>query len=132
MTEKGQIYIDKTRLAIPLVGDLYKKLYLSRISDNLDTMLSSGVPIVRSIDITSHVVGSFVYKEIMKDTADSVKSGLALSVAFKKHNEYIPGILVQMVKVGEETGSIGPILKNLADFYKREVDDAIDTLVGMI
>ena len=132
LTGKGKIYLDKTRLSIPLVGDLYRKLYLSRIADNLDTMLSSGVPIVRSIDITSNVVGSDVYKEIMKDAADSVKSGLALSAAFKKHNQYIPGILVQMVKVGEETGSIGPILKNLADFYKREVDDAIDTLVGMI
>lgn len=132
LTDKGKIYLDKTRLSIPVVGDLYKKLYLSRIADNLDTMLSSGVPIVRSIDITSNVVGSYVYKEIMKDAADSVKSGLALSAAFKKHNTYIPGILVQMVKVGEETGSIGPILKNLAEFYKREVDDAIDTLVGMI
>ncbi len=132
LTGKGKIYLDKTRLSIPVVGDLYRKLYLSRIADNLDTMLSSGVPIVRSIDITSNVVGSDVYKEIMKDAADSVKSGLALSAAFKKHNQYIPGILVQMVKVGEETGSIGPILKNLADFYKREVDDAIDTLVGMI
>lgn len=131
-TKKGKAYLDQVRLSIPLIGDLYKKLYLSRISDNMDTMLSSGVPIVRSIDITSKVVGSLVYETVLKDVADSVKSGLALSAAFEQHKEQIPSIMIQMIKVGEETGSLGNILKNLANFYKREVDDAVDTLVGMI
>ena len=130
-TEKGKEYLDKTKLSIPAVGNLYKKLYLSRIADNMDTMLTSGIPIVRSIDITAEVVGSRVDKRILKDAADGVKSGLAFSVALEKHPE-IPGIMSQMVKVGEETGSLGAILKTLSDFYKREVDDAIDTLVGMI
>ncbi len=131
-SEAGQVYLDKTSLALPAIGNLYRKLYLSRISDNMDTMLSSGVPIVRAIDITSDVVGSKVYKDIMVNVADGVKSGLALSAAFERHNEYVPGIMIQMLKVGEETGSLGNILKTLTDFYKREVDDAVDTLVGMI
>lgn len=131
-TEKGKIYLDETKLSLPVIGNLYKKLYLSRISDNLDTMLSSGVPIVRAIDITSDVVGSRVYREVLKDAADSVKSGLALSAAFERHGKQMPSIMVQMVKVGEETGSLGNILKNLTEFYKREVDDAVDTLVGLI
>jgi type IV pilus assembly protein PilC len=130
-TEKGKAYIDKMRLSIPAVGNLYQKLYLSRIADNMDTMLTSGIPIVRSIDITADVVGSKVYKAILKDAADGVKSGLSLSASFEKHPE-VPGILVQMVRVGEETGSLGTILKTLASFYKREVDDAVDTLVGLI
>ena len=132
MTEKGKQYLDSLKLTAPAVGNLYRKLYLSRITDNLNTMLSSGVPIVRSIDITADVVGSRVYKTLLKEVADGVKSGLSLSVAFTKHKEEIPGILVQMVQVGEETGSLGVILKTLTDFYKREVDDAIDTLVGLI
>ena len=131
-TEKGKTYLDKMKLAIPAVGNLYKKLYLSRVSDNMDTMLTSGIPIVRAIDITSEVVGSRVYKAVLKDVADGVKSGLAFSVAFVKHKEQVPGIMIQMIKVGEETGSLGQILKTLADFYKREVDDAVDTLVGLI
>ncbi|MCM2339086.1 MAG: type II secretion system F family protein [Burkholderiales bacterium] len=131
-TEKGKEYIDKMRLSIPAVGNLYKKLYLSRIADNMDTMLSSGIPIVRAIDITSDVVGSRVYQEVLKKVADGVKSGLSFSAAFERHKEQVPGIMVQMVKVGEETGSLGKILKTLADFYKREVDDAVDTLVGLI
>jgi len=131
-TEHGKIYLDRTRLSVPVVGNLYKQLYLSRIADNMNIMLSSGVQILRVIDITSDVVGSFVYREILKEVADGVKSGLALSVAFEKYKEEIPPIVVQMIKVGEETGSLGVILKTLADFYKREVDDAVDTMVGLI
>src|SRR3989338_7085193 len=131
-TERGKQYLDSLKLSIPAIGNLYKKLYLSRITDNLNTMLISGVPIVRSIDITAEVVGSHIYRELLAEVADGVKSGLALSVAFAKHTVEIPGILVQMVQVGEETGSLGTILKTLTDFYKREVDDAVDTLVGLI
>ncbi len=132
MTDKGKEYLDSLKLSMPAIGTLYRTLYLSRITDNLDTMLSSGVPIVRAIDITGEVVGSRTYKNIMVEVADGVKSGLALSVAFARYHKEIPGILVQMVQVGEETGSLGTILKTLTDFYKREVDDAIDTLVGLI
>ena len=132
LTEAGKAYLDRARLPTPVVGLLFKRLYLSRIADNLDTMLSSGIPIVRSIDITSDVVNSRVYKLLLKEVAEDVKAGLTLSSAFEKHPEQLPGILVQMVKVGEETGSLGQILKTLADFYKREVDDAVDTLVGLI
>lgn len=131
-TPKGKVYLDTLKLSTPAIGNLYKKLYLSRITDNLNTMLSSGVPIVRSIDITGEVVGSLVYKDLLKEVADDVKSGLALSASFAKHGEQIPGILIQMVMVGEETGSLGSILKTLTDFYRREVDDAVDTLVGLI
>lgn len=131
-SEKGKTYLDALRLSTPAVGDLYMKLYLSRITDNLNTMLSSGVPIVRAIDITAQVVGSLSYKSMLVEVADNVKSGISLSAAFTKHSEQIPGIMVQMVQVGEETGSLGSILKTMTDFYKREVDDAVETLVGLI
>ena len=131
-TEKGKVYLDSLKLSVPAVGTLYKRLYLSRITDNLNTMLSSGVPIVRALDITAEVVGSRVYQDILMEVVDGVKSGLSLSAAFGKHSAQIPGIMVQIIMVGEETGSLGPILKTLADFYRREVDDAIDTLVGLI
>lgn len=131
-TPKGKKYLDTLRLSAPVLGNLYRKLYLSRITDNFNTMLSSGVQIVRTIDITAEVVGSLVYKDLLKETADGVKSGLALSVALERHSDYIPGIMVQMVQVGEETGTLGAILKTLTEFYKREVDEAVDTLVGLI
>jgi len=131
-TIKGKVYLDNLKLSLPGIGDLYKKLYLSRITDNLSTMIDSGVPIIRSIDITAEVVGSLAYKNLLGEVANSLKSGLILSEAFGKFPEQIPKIFMQMVQVGEETGSMGSILKNLTDFYEREVGSAIDTLVGLI
>ena len=112
-------------------GEL-QKLFLSRIADNLETMLSAGVPIVKSLEITAAVVGSKVYQEMMKSVIEDVRAGSSLSASFEKHPGEVPGIMVQMIKVGEETGSLGNILKTLGEFYKREVDNAIDTLVGLI
>lgn len=132
LTETGKASIDRMRLTIPAVGNLFKKLFLSRIADNMNTMLTSGIPIVRAIDITSDVVGSLAYKKTLQEVAEGVKSGLSLSMAFEKHPEQIPGIMTQMVRVGEETGSLGVVLNTLSEFYKREVDGAVDTLVGLI
>jgi type IV pilus assembly protein PilC len=129
--ERGKEYFDNIKISIPLIGSLYKKMYLSRISDNLNTMLSSGISIVRSIEISGDVVGNQVYKRILREAEESVKSGSTLSDAMGRYPQ-VPPIMVQMIKVGEETGSLGSILKTLADFYRREVDDAVDTLIGLI
>jgi len=130
-TEKGKIAFSRARLDIPYVGELYSKLYLSRISDNMNTMLSSGISMVRAIEITGSVVGNEVYSNILKEAAESVKSGSSLSDALSQNKE-IPGIVTAMIRIGEETGELGNILKTLALFYKREVDNAVDTLVGLI
>jgi len=130
-TEEGAMNIDKFTLSIPYIGDLYRKLFLSRISDNLNTMIISGIPILRALEITSAVVDNRVYKVILNQTLIDVKGGSSLSSALEVHKE-IPGIMVQMVKVGEETGELGNILKTLARFYQREVTGAVDTLVGLI
>lgn len=130
-TEDGKTYLDNLKLSAPLFGKVFQKLYLARLSDNLETMLSSGIPIVRSIEITGAVVGNKVYEKIMKDSEEAVKAGSSLSQSLEKH-EHIPPLLVSMIRVGEETGSLTQILKTLSSFYKREVDDAVDTLVGFI
>ncbi len=130
-TEQGAIYIDNLKLEIPYLGDLYKKLFLSRIADNLNTMIISGIPILRALDITSSVVDNRVYKMILDQTLIRVREGTSLSEAFSQHPE-IPNLLTQMIKVGEETGELGSILKSLAKFYDREVSTSVDTMVGLI
>ncbi len=130
-TEQGAYYLDSLRLEIPYVGDLYRKLYLSRISDNLNTMIISGIPILRALEITSSVVDNRIYKSILQETLQRVKEGTSLSDAFAQHKE-IPSLLTQMIKVGEETGELGSILKSLSNFYQREVTGAVDTLIGLI
>ncbi|MFA5933814.1 MAG: type II secretion system F family protein [Candidatus Paceibacterota bacterium] len=130
-SESGKIYMDNLKLSLPGLGDLYKKVYLARIADNLDTMLSSGISIVRAIEISGDVVGNRVYHSILKESTEAVKGGSSLSDAMGK-SIHVPSLMVQMMKVGEETGSLSSILKTLAKFYKREVDGAIDTLVSLI
>ena len=94
-------------------------------------MLISGISVVEAIEITGSVVGNTVYEAVLTDVASDVKSGSPISAAFDKHPE-IPGIMVAMTKVGEETGELGKILTTLAKFYNREVTNAVDTLVGLI
>jgi type IV pilus assembly protein PilC len=130
-TEKGQLFFDSIKLDIPYVGDLYSKLYLSRIADNFATMLVSGVPPVEAVEITASVVGSSTFHDLLHETAEEVKGGVAISDALGKHPE-IPGIMIAMIRVGEETGELGNILNTLGKFYRREVSNSVDTLVGLI
>ena len=130
-TEKGQKYLDTLKIQTPVFKNIYSKLYLSRIADNMDTMLSSGIPIIRAIEITAAVVGNRVFEDILKESMEAVKSGSSFSDALARHPE-IPAIMAGMVRVGEETGSMGSILKTLGHFYNREVNDAVDTMVSLI
>jgi type II secretory pathway component PulF len=131
MTENGRYSLDSAKINTPFIKNLYSKLYLSRIADNMNTMLLSGIPMVRGLDLTSNVVENAVFKKIIDKTVEDVKGGSSVSDAFAKHEE-MPGIFVQMVKIGEETGQLGNILKTLASFYRREVTNSIDSLVSLI
>jgi len=131
-TREGKIAFDAFKISLPYIGDLYRKLYLSRIADNMNTMLRSGIPMVKVLELTSTVVDNKVFEEALADVLELVRTGTSLSDAFARHSEYIPGIMVQMVKIGEETGELGSILDTLAKFYQREVINAVDTLVDLI
>lgn len=130
-TTAGRLVLDRVKLSVPYIGDLYTKLYLARIADNFSTMLLSGISVVEAIDITGSVVGNATYEAILTQVALDVKGGSPISSALDKHPE-VPSIMVAMTKVGEETGELGKILSTLAKFYNREVSNAVDTLVGLI
>jgi type IV pilus assembly protein PilC len=130
-TEQGRELFSHARMQIPAIGGIYQKLFLSRISDNLSTMLKSGVQILRGLEITASVVGDPVFERVIKESAADVKGGLPVSEAMRKHPE-IPGIVIAMLKIGEETGNMGQILDTMARFYRREVNNAVDTLVSLI
>lgn len=129
--EKGALMMDNAKLSIPYVGTLYKKLFLSRIADNMNTLLVSGIPMIKALELTSDVVDSPVYVQVLRRAMELVKGGRPLSEALGGSPE-IPSIVVQMAKIGEETGELGSILDTLAKFYQREVVNAVDTLVDLI
>lgn len=130
-TPEGKAAFGSLEISVPYVGDLYKKLYLSRIADNLATMLGSGISVVQATEVTAAVVGNSVYAEILSNVAVAVKGGGTVSAALEKRKE-VPGIMVAMIRIGEETGELGSILKTLARFYQREVTTSVDTLVSLI
>lgn len=130
-TDRGKLILDNMKLSIPYMGDLYAKLYLARIADNFSTMLLSGISVVEALEITGSVVGNAAYASVLAQVSLDVKGGSSISNALGKHS-VMPGIMVAMTKVGEETGELGKILTTLAKFYNREVSNAVDTLVGLI
>jgi len=131
ITTQGRRYFDKLKLDIPIVGSLYQKLFLARVADNLSTMLTSGIAMVQAIDITAAVVENVHYEEALIQARDAIKNGASITKAFGEHPE-IPTIMIQMMRVGEETGELSKILQTLAKFYSREVENVVDTLVGLI
>jgi type IV pilus assembly protein PilC len=130
-TDVGKESFDNFKLSIPYVGKLYRMLYLSRISDNMNTMLASGIPMVKSLELTKSVVDNEIYLKAIEGSTEDVKSGASVSEAFSRYEEF-PNIMIQMIRVGEETGNLGEILATLAKFYSREVTNSVDTLVDLI
>lgn len=130
-TDVGQRTIDEFMISVPYLGDLQRKLLLTRICDNMATMLGSGISIVQALEVTADVVDNAVYKEIIEEALVEVKGGRSFADSIAEYPE-IPGVLAQMAKVGEETGSLGEILTTLSHFYRREVNNAVDTLIGLI
>lgn len=127
----GRRAIDGFMITVPVLGELQRKLLLTRICDNLSTMLSSGVSMVQALEVTADVVDNMVFKEIIESALFEVKGGRSFADSISEYPE-IPSVLSQMVKVGEETGSLSEIMTTLANFYRREVNQAVDTLIGLI
>ncbi|MBY0473091.1 type II secretion system F family protein [Patescibacteria group bacterium] len=131
-TDRGQYLGSQLKLSIPYIGDLFRKLYLSRFADNMHVMLTSGISAVRSLEITASVVENKVYEHILLEALENVKAGHSMSETLSHYPNEIPAILVQMLRIGEETGELGSILERMAKFYNREVNASVDALVSLI
>jgi type IV pilus assembly protein PilC len=130
-TEDGAYTLDDLSTKIPVVKTLQQRIFLQRFADNMNTMLSNGVPIVKALDITASIIENRIYRELAKRVSEKVQVGKSLSKALYEE-PLVPNILVQMVHIGEETGELGYILKNLAEFYRRELETTIETMIGLI
>lgn len=130
-TERGRMAWGRTQISIPGIGGLYRKIYLARFADNLHTLIAGGIPIVRALQISGDVVGNAIYQSIIKEASEAVRGGQTISEAFS-HYEEIPSLMNQMVKIGEETGKLAPILESLARFYRRDVDSLVENLISLI
>ena len=128
---RGTSFLAHLKLWFPVVGNLFRMLYLSRIADNMYVMLGNGISMVRSLEITAKVVDNEIFQKILTDAVVNVKAGAPLSKTLEGHKE-IPNVMLQMIKIGEETGELGNILQKLSFLYQREVTNAINTVISMI
>jgi type IV pilus assembly protein PilC len=123
--------VDPIKLKIPVFGQLFQKIALARFARNLGTMLSSGVPILQSLDIVSETTGNMVLGNAILDVQDSVRRGESLTGPLTMHPVF-PSMVVQMMAVGEETGALDNMLHKIAEFYDQEVEATTEALTALI
>jgi len=130
-TERGHYVIDKVILKLPVLGVIMKKIAIARFSRTLSTLLSSGVPILESLDITARTSGNMVVSEAIIKVRVGVEQGQTFVEPLKQSNIF-PIMVSQMIGVGEQTGAMDAMLSKIADFYEQEVDAAIANLLSLM
>lgn len=131
-TKEGKKIYDKTVIKLPFIGGLLEKIFLVRFAENLSTLINAGLPITRSLKITKNTIGNFVYKKIINETEKEVSEGAKISSVLVRYPERIPSFVIQMIKVGEETGKLDKTLMEIVNFYQKEVDRIVNNFMTII
>jgi type IV pilus assembly protein PilC len=127
-TPQGRMVLDHVLLKVPMVGILLRKIAVARFTRTLGTLISSGVPILEGLDITARTSGNAVVERAIIQTRKAVEAGRSL-VDPLKETDVFPGMVTQMIGVGEQTGAMDAMLQKIADFYEDEVDAAVKDLL---
>jgi type IV pilus assembly protein PilC len=127
-TSQGRMAIDTVMLKIPLIGVLLRKIAVARFTRTLGTLISSGVPILEGLDITARTAGNAVVERALQHVRKQLEAGRTLAEPLKETNVF-PGMVTQMIGVGEQTGAMDAMLQKIADFYEDEVDASVKDLL---
>ena len=130
-TPGGHRRIDSLLLKVPIIGGILRKIAVARFSRTLSTLLSSGVPILQSLEITARTAGNMILEEAINKVRAGVERGESI-VEPLKATEVFPNMVSQMIAIGEQTGALDAMLGKIADFYEQEVDSAIASLLTLI
>jgi len=123
---------DEAILDIPLIGEVAKMFFISRISRNISTLMSSGVYVNEALEISSEIINNSVYKRALIEASEDVKKGENLSSSLEKSGEIFLPVFIQIIKVGEKTGNLDTVLGDLSNFYEIETERGIKTLVTFL
>lgn len=129
--ESGAYLLDKLVLKLPVIGSFVQKAVLARMTQTLSSLLNSSVPILQAVDVTSSVVGNRVVKDVLLESKTSLERGESLAKPMENHWVF-PSLIIQMIRVGESSGSLDEMLKKVADVYDQEVEEASDKLQSLI
>jgi type IV pilus assembly protein PilC len=130
-TEKGRRVIDAISLKLPVLGPILRKIAVARFCRTLSTLMSSGVPILDGLDITAKTSGNAIIEDAIQTTRKSIERGETISAPLKE-TKVFPGMVCQMISVGEATGALDTMLAKIADFYEEEVDVAVEGLLTLM
>lgn len=130
-TEKGRLTIDRFLLAVPIFGDVLKKIGVARFSRTLSTLLVSGISILEGLEITARTAGNLVIQNALMQSRKEVEEGKTLAEPLKKIGLF-PIMVTQMIGVGEQTGELDQMLGKLADYYEEEADAAIANFLTLL
>ena len=128
---KMQNVMDRMILRVPVFGPLIRKATMARWTRTLSTMFAAGVPLVEALDSVAGAAGNVVYHDATKKIQIEVSGGVSLTNAMTNTNVF-PNMVIQMVSIGEESGSLDGMLSKVADFFEQEVDDAVDALSSLM
>jgi type IV pilus assembly protein PilC len=127
-TEQGRFALDTIILKLPIIGILMRKIAVARFTRTLGTLIASGVPILEGLEITARTAGNAVVERSLMKVRKSLEEGKSLTEPLKE-SEVFPGMVTQMISVGEQTGAMDAMLQKIADFYEEEVDAAVKDLL---
>jgi type IV pilus assembly protein PilC len=130
-TEKGRRVIDGGLLKLPILGSILRKIAVARFCRTLSTLMASGVPILDGLDITARTAGNAIIEDAILVTRKSIERGETISGPLKE-TQVFPGMVVQMIGVGEATGALDTMLAKIADFYEEEVDTAVAGMLTLL
>ncbi len=130
-TEGGKKEWDNVKLKLPIVGSIFRNLYISRFADNFAVLLSGGIPIIRALTLVSSIINNSVYQALFLKMAEEVKIGGSMSNIMER-SEHIPLIVSQMIRIGEESGQMDLVLGHVAKYYEQETDIATKNLSTLI
>jgi type IV pilus assembly protein PilC len=131
-SQEGRDFWDKVSLKIPILGDFYKKVYLTRFAENLSVLIAAGLPITQALKITAGIIDNSFYKKIIERTEERVARGETISSVLSRYPEQIPSFLTQMVSTGEETGRLENTLDDVVNFYKADIERFVDNLTKIL
>jgi type IV pilus assembly protein PilC len=130
-TNFGKLQFDKFKVHLPLIGNMFKMIYIVRFTRSLSTLLKGGVTITKSLEICAAVVGNKVYQNLINDTLEAVRGGDSVTSVFEASQD-IPGIVPQLMIVGEKIGNLDAILDRIAAFYSKEVSNTLANLMTIL
>ena len=131
-TDNGRHVIDRVLLRIPVIGNLVQKTAIASFSNTFGLLLRSGVNIIESLEITKGTAGNAIVEDVLDETKEAVQRGEQISHTLNRYPRVFPPLVSSMVAIGEETGAVDSMLEKIAQFYEREVDEAVDSLTAAL